>query len=284
MNTTDLSLSLSLLCLAAFCSPLQAQEIDHAAMGHGVPDDDDATDPDLPASAPPLEPLPPITAADRLAAFPDVAGHSVHDDAIHTFVLVDRLEAWDDGAGWEGTSWIGTDLDRVWLRSEGERVDGATESANIEVLYGRAIAPWWDLLVGVRQDFGEDPSQTFAAVGVQGLAPYKFEVEATAYLGESGQVAATLETEYETLFTNRLILQWQAEAELHAKDDERRGVGSGLGRIEAGLRLRYEFTRRFAPYVGLVHERAYGRTADFLRWDGDEIDDTRYVVGLRLWF
>lgn len=274
--------------------PAQQPEIDHSAMdhsamGHDMQADVSATpDPDLPASAPPIEPIPPITPADRLAAFPDVAGHTVHDDAIHSYWLLDRLEVWDadraTGTGWEAMAWVGTDLDRIWLRSEGEHAAGRVESADLEVLYGRAVAPWWDLVAGVRHDFGEGPSQTFAAIGVQGLAPYMFEVEATAYVGQSGQTAASFEAEYETLFTNRLILQWVAEAELHGKDDERRGVGSGLSTVEAGLRLRYEFTRQFAPYIGIVHERAYGNTADFRRVAGEDIEDTRFVAGVRIWF
>ena len=143
---------------------------------------------------------------------PPSAGHAAHDNSIQTFVLLDRLEAWnaDEGNGlaWEALGWLGTDLNRLWLRSEGDRVDDTTESADLEVLYGRSIARWWDVVAGVRQDFGEGPSQTFAAIGVIGLAPYKFDVEATAYIGESGQTAARFEAEYDTLLTNRLILQW----------------------------------------------------------------------------
>ena len=229
-----------------------------------------------------------LTDADREAAFPPVAGHAAHDRAIHSYWLVDRLEAHDTDHGtaveWEALGWIGTDLDRLWLRSEGERSGGSTESADIEVLYGRAVARWWDAVAGVRHDFGEGPTQTFVAFGVMGMAPYKFEVEATAYLGESGQTALRLEAEYDTLLTNRLILQWQAEAEWHGRNDERRGIGSGLGTIEAGLRLRYEITRRFAPYIGVVRERAFGNTADLRREEGDDIDDTRFAAGLRFWF
>ncbi|MGQ4659335.1 copper resistance protein B [Lysobacter sp. F6437] len=264
-------------------------EVDHAAMGHGMPEHHGhVMDTGLPTNASPINPIPSITQADREAAFPDVAGHQVHDNSAHSFWLLDRLETWDadtgTGAGWEAMAWVGTDIDRLWLRSEGERVDGTTESADIEVLYGRAIAPWWDLVAGVRHDFGEGPSKTFAAIGVQGLSPYMFEVGATAYVGESGQTAARLEVEYETLFTNRLILQSMAEAELHGKDDERRGIGSGLGTVEVGLRLRYEVTRQFAPYIGVVHERAYGKTADLRRAVGEDPDDSRIVAGVRLWF
>lgn len=276
-------------------TPSTPEEVDHAAMGHYMPQAPPAQSMehhgmahDLPADAPPREPIPQLTAADRAAAFPAVAGHAVHDDAVHSYWLLDRLEAWDadegTGIGWEAVAWIGTDLDRLWLRTEGEHVGGSTESAELEVLYGRAISRWWDMVVGVRQDFGEAPSQTFAAIGVIGLAPYMFEVEATAYVGTSGQTAATVEVEYETLFTNRLILQWLAEAEVHGKDDPRRGIGSGLGKVEAGLRLRYEFTRRFAPYVGIARERVFGNTADLRRAAGGDVDDTRVVIGLRTWF
>lgn len=262
----------------------QPEPIDHAAMGHGT-----ATDPDLPATAPPREPIPTVTPADRTAAFPGVGGHAVHDTAVHSYWLLDRLEAWDadeegTGVGWEALAWVGTDLDRIWLRSEGERVDGSIESGDIEVLYGRAIARWWDLVGGVRHDFGEGPSQTFAALGVMGLAPYMFEVEATAYLGESGQTGLGLEAEYETLFTNRLIGQWLAEAEAWGRDDPERGIGSGLSTLEAGFRLRYEFHRQFAPYIGVVWERAYGGTADYRRQQLHDIEDTRVVAGVRIWF
>lgn len=266
-----------------------AEEMDHSAMGHDMPMGEDAMpDPDLPATAPPIEPIPLVTPADRAAAFPDVAGHTVHDDSVRYFALLNRLETWDadEGSafGWEGTGWVGTDLDRVWIRSEGESIDGSVESADIEVFYGRAIARWWDAVVGIRHDFGEYPSQTFAAVGVIGLAPYMFEVEATAYIGESGQTGVGVEAEYETLFTNRLILQSSVEAEVWGKDDSSRGVGSGLSKIEAGFRLRYEFTRQFAPYIGVVRERVYGGTADLRRMQGGDIDDTRVVIGLHTWF
>jgi copper resistance protein B len=262
--------------------PEQAQPVDHTAMGHGLP-------PAAPTA--PREPIPVLTDADRAAAFTDAGGHEahdMHDEAIHSFVLFDRLEAWtaDEGTGmeWEGQAWIGSDLNRLWLRSEGERVDGHTEAADLEVLYGRSIARWWDLVAGVRHDFKPGASQDFVAIGVMGLAPYKFEVAATVYIGESGQTAARAEIEYETLLTNRLILQPLVEINLYGQNDPRRGIGSGLSTVEAGLRLRYEFTRKFAPYIGVVHERAFGRTADFRRDEGEDTSDTRFVAGLRIWF
>lgn len=236
----------------------------------------------------PITPIPVLTDADRAAAAPPSDGMAVHDNSIQSYLLFDRLETWkaDPGAGlaWEGEGWIGTDRNRLWLRSEGEGGNGRIENADLEVLYGRSVARWWDVVAGVRQDFGAGPSQTFAAIGVLGLAPYKYELEATAYFSPSGQTAARVEATYDTLFTNRLILQWQAEANLYGQGDARRGVGAGLATIEAGLRLRYEFTRQFAPYIGIVRERAFGATAELRGNAGKDSNDTRIVAGLRLWF
>ena len=159
-----------------------------------------------------------------------------------------------------------------------------TEAADLEVFYGRAIARWWDVVAGVRHDFKPGASQDFVAIGVMGLAPYKFEMEATAYIGQSGQTAARVEAEYETLLTNRFILQSLVEVNAYGKDDQRRGIESGLSTAEAGLRLRYEFTRQFAPYVGVVHERAFGGTADLRDAAGEAVNDTRLVAGIRVWF
>jgi len=254
--------------------------VDHAAMGHGTPARDE--------SAQPREPIAPVTDADRAAAFPELAHGMHHAPERNSFVLFDRLEAVDldhgRGEAWEAQAWIGSDLNRVWLRSEGEREDGRTEAADLEVLYGRSVSPWWDVVAGVKHDFKPGDSRDWAAFGVQGLAPYKFELSATAYVGESGATAATVEAEYELLLTNRLILQPRVEVEAFGKDDAARGLGSGLSTMEAGLRLRYEFTRQFAPYVGLAWERAYGGTADHRRVEGEAIEDTRFVAGLRLWF
>jgi copper resistance protein B len=254
------------------------QPLDHAAMGHSMPHAQDE----------PRQPLPMLTEADRAAAFPDVSGHAAHDSRLFSLVQFSRLEGWssDEGTGllWDGQGWVGGDLDRLWLRSEGERVDGKSEAADVELLYGRAVSRWWDVVAGVRHDLDPDPSRTWAAIGIVGLAPQKFEVEATAYVGESGRVAARFEVEYDVLLTNRLILQPLFEVNLLSKDDVERGLGSGLTVAEASLRLRYEVTRQFAPYLGLVYERAYGDTADMRRATGEDVDDARVVAGLRVWF
>lgn len=270
---------------------MDSSGMDHSGMDHGSMGDQPGASQDLPASAQPREPIPVITPADRARAFQDLDEHVMHGESINSYWALDRLEAWDadeDGTGmaWEAQGWIGSDLNRLWLRSEGERAGGSTESADAEVLYGRAIARWWDAVAGVRHDFGfgGGPSRTYAALGVIGLAPYKFEVQATAYLGESGQVGIGAEAEYEMLFTNRLIGQWLVEGEAWSKDDPAVGIGSGLSKVEAGFRLRYEFHRQFAPYVGVVRERAYGRTADQRRAQSGDIDDTRVVAGVRIWF
>jgi copper resistance protein B len=264
-----------------------ATAMDHAAMDHAAMGHDMGAMPTA-ATGQPVTPIPEVTDADRAAAIPPPTDHPVHDNGIHSYLLLDRLEAWDanPGAGlaWEGQGWVGTDLDRLWLRSEGERLDAGLHSADLEALYGHAISPWWDLVAGIRHDFKPGASRDFVAIGVIGLAPYKFEVSATAYLGQSGQAEARVEAEYEVLLGNRLILQPRVELNVFGKDDRQRGIGSGLGTVETGLRLRYEFTRRFAPYVGLVHERALGRTADLRRAGGESAGDTRVVVGLRTWF
>lgn len=253
---------------------------DHAAMSQTEP----AT-----ASTAPREPIPAITPEDLAAAFPDIDHHAMqHAPAFNHKVTFNRLEAWDadegTGQAWEGSAWFGTDTDRLWLRSEGERMGGHTESADLEVLYGRSVSPWWDVVAGIRHDFKPGDARTWAAFGVQGMAPFRFEVSATAYASDDGRVAANLEVEYTLRITNRLILQPLVEVDIAANDDPDYGIGRGVSGVEAGLRLRYEIDRRFAPYVGVVHERALGDTADLRRLEGESVRDTRVVAGVRLWF
>lgn len=273
------------------------QAADMAGMDHGshsmngmTPMQDDLQ-PMQPLQAAPREsrtPIPPITAADRAAVYTSHAGHQVHDDAINSFFLAEKLE-WqnaDEGSAlaWDLSGWIGGDIDRLWLRSEGERINGKTHEAEVQALWGHAISPWWDLVGGVRQDFKPDDSQTWAAFGIQGMALYNFEAQATAFIGEAGQTAARLEGDYDVLLTNRLILQPTVELNLYGKDDPQRGTGAGLSNTEFGLRLRYEIRRELAPYIGVNWNRIYGKTADYARDDGQDRSEARLVLGVRMWF
>ena len=229
-----------------------------------------------------------LTDADREAAFQPLGGHQVHDSGINSFFLLDQLEYQDADEGstlaWDASGWVGGDINRLWVRSEGERTNGVTEDAELQLLYGRSVSPWWDVVAGVRQDFKPESPQTWAAFGIQGMALYDFEAEATAFIGENGQTAARLEGEYDILLTNRLILQPTAEANFYGKNDPERGVGSGLANTEVGLRLRYEIVRQFAPYIGVTWSRSYGNTADFIRDEGGDVNEARFVAGIRMWF
>jgi copper resistance protein B len=265
--------------------------MDHSqmpGMNHGAMQsmDDGMMQPAAPTES--RTPIPPLTDADRAAVFSSAGGHQVHDSAINSYWLADKLE-WqdaDDGSAlaWDLSGWVGGDIDRLWLRSEGERSNGQTEDAQIQALWGHAISPWWEVVSGVRQDFKPGAPQTWAAFGVQGMALYNFEVEATAFLGERGQSALRLEGDYDILLTNRLILQPTAEINVHGKNDGQRGIGSGLSNTEAGLRLRYEIRREFAPYIGVTWNRTYGNTADYARAEDEDRSEARLVLGVRMWF
>ncbi len=253
--------------------------MDHSKMNHGSAD--------APTAAS-RTPIPVLTDADRKAAFPPLGGHEVHDSGIHSFFLLDQLEYQDADEGstlaWDASGWVGGDINRLWIRSEGERTNGVTEDAELQLLYGRSIGPWWDVVAGVRQDFQPESPQTWAAFGIQGMALYAFEAEATAFIGENGQTAARLEGDYDILLTNRLILQPTAEANFYGKNDPERGFGSGLANTEVGLRLRYEIVRQFAPYIGVTWGRSYGKTADLIQDEGGDVSEARFVAGIRMWF
>lgn len=189
-----------------------------------------------------------------------------------------------DGFLWDGKAWYGGDLDRVWLESEGEGSFGeGVEDADISLLYGRAISPWFDLQAGVRQDLA-GPERTYLDLGIQGLAPYLFEVEADLYLSTKGDLTAKAEVELDQRITQRLIVQPRAEIALAAQDVPELGIGAGVDTIEAGLRLRYEIAREFAPYVGIEQEWKLGGSADYARAASEDPSVTNFVVGVRFWF
>ena len=234
--------------------------------------------------------IPPVTPEMRAAAFPELSsedGH-LHDDPVHWLWLFDRLEWQDRDAGdtldWKTRAWIGRDFDRLWLRTEGSRTRGGSGSGEAELLWGRPVARWWDAVAGLRQDFGAGPSRTYLAFGLQGLAPYWFETEVTAYIGDGGQAGLRLDLEQEWLLTNRLILAPEVELDYWRQDDPEAGIGSGLGGLKAGLRLRYEIRRELAPYLGVEWSGKLGDTAALARAAGEARRDTRLVAGLRIWF
>jgi copper resistance protein B len=220
---------------------------------------------------------------------PQVEAMMKMDDKGRTgMFLLDQLEwrntAEGNAVAWDTEGWYGGDNNKVWLRSEGEGVDGTAQNARADLLWDHTFARWWSVQAGGRQDFGAGPARTWAAIGVQGLAPYWFNTEATFYVGEQGRTAARLKSEYELLFTQRLVLQPEAEANLYGKPDPARQLGSGLSDLEIGLRLRYEVRRELAPYIGVVWSRQFGGTADRVRETGGNPSDVQFVVGVRAWF
>jgi copper resistance protein B len=181
-------------------------------------------------------------------------------------------------------AWYGRTYDRAVIKSEGDIERGEITEARTEILWGHAFAPFWDRQLGVRYDSGSGPNRSWLAFGVQGLSPYKFELEATAYLGEAGRSALRFDASRELLLTQKLILQPRVEANVYGKSDLVRGVGRGLADVTAAVRLRYEIRRELAPYVGIQWVRSYGETQDIARAAGRDANDARLVVGLRLWF
>jgi copper resistance protein B len=228
--------------------------------------------------------LVPITA---LAQDVDHGGHTVHDRAINYQVLFDQFEAQlvhgEAGLRWDSRSWIGGDRNRVLVRTEGEAVDGILDTAEAQLLFGRSISPWWDLVAGIRFDARPEPAHTWAAIGVQGIAPQFVDVQATFFVGPSGHTAARLEVEYELLLTNRLVLQPLVELSLSGKDDPDRGIGAGLSTGEVGFRVRYELRREIAPYAGVVWHRKLFGTGDAARARGEDAGGWHLVGGLRWW-
>lgn len=202
-------------------------------------------------------------------------------------VFIDRLEAtFDDeheGYAWDAQGWQGGDIHRLWWKSEGEGgFDEEVEYAEIQVLYSRAVTPYFDVQAGLRQSYRPAGDRTDLVIGVQGLAPYLFEVNAEAFVSSEGEVTARAEAEYDLRLTQRLILQPSAEINFSADEIPEFNIGSGLTDIELGARLRYELRRDFAPYVGVEWESALGPTRDMIKADAP--DAVRFVIGLHAFF
>ncbi|AIF48708.1 copper resistance protein B [Dyella japonica] len=210
------------------------------------------------------------------------------DNAPVGMFLLDRFErsrstSGDYATSWEAEGWYGNAINRLWLKTEGEHDRSGTQDARVEALWGHAFASFWDWQLGVRHDFGRGPDRQWLAAGVEGLAPYWFETQATFYVGEEGRTALRLETSYDMRFTQRLILTPQVELNFYGKDDPQRGISSGLSNVEAGLRLRYEISRKFAPYVGVNWTRRFGSFNNEPGVPEAHARETTWVAGVRIW-
>ena len=210
----------------------------------------------------------------------------VMDNSIFAHVLLEQFEDRAAGNGqqfrYDGQGWIGTDVNKLWLKSEGTvGTDGRFSDGQHELLYDRAISTYFDLQAGIRADLDDGPTRTWAAFGVQGLSLYFFDIEATGYVSDRGRTAVRLKGSYDLLLTNRLILQPEAELNFYSKADRGRDVGSGLSDIDAGLRLRYEFTRKLAPYIGVTYAGYFGQAQPIARASGERVQDIRFTFGVR---
>jgi len=219
---------------------------------------------------------------------PQSVSAAAKDDPLLTKVMIDQFEVRDTDedrvAVLEAQAWFGHDINKLWFKTELERFDTDTDEAEVTLLYSRAFYPYWDVQIGLRKDFQPTPDRTWGVLGFQGLSPYFFEIDTALFLGESGRLALRLEAEYELMITQRLVISPELELNFHAQNDESVGTGSGLSDAEAGLRLRYEISREFAPYIGVNWVGAFGHTADFKRLEGEGRYDSHFVMGIRGWF
>lgn len=228
-----------------------------------------------------------LLAAIALVGRPGAAG--AEGDSLLTFLEVEQFEYHsgngEDTFSWEAQGWIGGDYDKAWFKTKGDDiVNGAMERAEIQLLYSRTLAAFWDLQLGARYDVKPNPSRNYAVLGIQGMAPYFFEADAAAFVSNKGDASARLEVEYELLITQRLIVKPTAELNVAVQDVEELGIGSGLTDVELGLRLRYEIVREVAPYLGVSWERRIGPTADLAQRAGADVSDLAFVTGVRFWF
>jgi len=212
----------------------------------------------------------------------------MEDDPLITKILIDQIETrvtdGDDPLVIEAQGWVGVDLNKFWFKVDAEQVKSDTEELELQALYSRAIAPFWDFQVGWRTDINPKPTRDWLVVGFEGLAPYFYEIDSAVFIGVSGQVGLRLQAEYEILFTQKLILTPEIEVNFHSKDDAEIGIGSGLSDSQIGLRLRYEIRREFAPYLGVNWNNKFGNTADFAKNVGGKVKDSQIVLGIRAWF
>tara|TARA_R100000501_G_scaffold10060_1_gene19815 strand:+ start:95070 stop:95945 length:876 start_codon:yes stop_codon:yes gene_type:complete len=288
-------IALALLLSTSAAAPALAQHMDghHAPdphAGHDMPETPATQEDEQPGAQSAADPArhaaDAIWGADAMRASRQRLAHENGGMTTSTMML-ERLEARfgeQDLYLWDAQGWTGGDLDKLWIKTEGEGAfDNGVEDAEIQALWSHAIGPWFDLQSGVRYDIEPD-SRAHLVLGLQGLAPYMFEVDAAAFLSDQGDFTARIEAEYDQRITQRLILQPRVELDVSAQTIERRSIGAGPARLTAGLRLRYEFAREFAPYVGVEWERHLGGTADSVRDAGESASSGYVLLGLRTWF
>lgn len=214
----------------------------------------------------------------------------VEDNQIFTHLLFDQFEGRTDGSNsnlrWDGEGWIGTDMSRLWLKSEGFADNSKVSDGDIEAFYDHPIprTRYFDAQIGVREDLDFGPRRTWGAVGIEGLAPYFFHIAPTFYFRDGGNVAGRLTTTYDLLITQRLIAQPELEMNFYSKRDIKRFIGSGLSDLDTGLRLRYEISRKFAPYIGFAYTRKFGDTATLSRQAGHTVSAPSLIFGIRFWY
>jgi len=206
-------------------------------------------------------------------------------DPLLTKILVDQLEISSQSGtptSWDATAWIGKDWHKLYIKTEGDSAKGQTESEN-QLLYSTPIAKYWDIQAGLGNDTTPEHNQSWGIIALQGLAPYFFETTANL-LANNDNIGLRLSTEYEALLTQKLILTPSFKINAYKEDDVKMGIGSGLSSTELSIRLRYEFTRKFAPYIGIKLNNTYGNTANYIKTEGGKVAETSVVVGLRFWF
>lgn len=215
---------------------------------------------------------------------------SMRENPVFTHARLDQFEGRTSGAEsefrWDGEGWIGTDMSKLWVKSEGFSDNSTVSDGDHEALYDRPIprVRYFDAQAGVRADLDSGPHRAWAAIGIEGLAPGYFEFAPTLYVRNGGNIAGRVVASYDLLLTQRWIAQPEAELNFYNKDDPGRQIGSGLSDLDAGLRLRYEFSRRFAPYVGFAYNGKYGNTASYSRRAGEATYGSQFVFGLRFWY
>jgi copper resistance protein B len=212
------------------------------------------------------------------------------DNQIFTHVRLDQFEGRANGSDsdlrWDGEGWIGTDMNRLWLKSEGFGNNSTVSDGDHEALYDHPIPHlrYFDAQVGVRGDLDSGPHRTWAAIGIEGLAPYYFEFAPTLYLRDGGNVAGRVTGSYDLLLTQQWIVQPEAELNFYNKDDRARHIGSGLSDIDTGVRMRYEIGRKFAPYIGFAYNGKFGNSATYSRQVRETTGGVAFLFGLRLWY